>query len=66
VVGLGLGAAEVVRAEAALERASVPIVALRVAPTALIFRVPGPRWEEAVRALHAELVEKDAAQGAAS
>jgi len=53
VVGLGLGAEEVARAEHALERAGVGIVALRVTPTALIFRVSGSRAEVAVRALHA-------------
>jgi aspartate kinase len=58
VVGLGLGASEVVRAEAALERAGVPLVALRTTPTALIFRVPGTHAADAVRALHAEFIEK--------
>jgi aspartate kinase len=51
VVGLGLGTDEVVRAEQALERAGVPLLALRVTPTALVFRV-GARAEHAVRALH--------------
>jgi aspartate kinase len=57
VVGLGLGAREAARAEAALDRAGVPMVALRVSPTALIFRVPNERVEDAARALHAGLVE---------
>ncbi|HEY2956402.1 MAG TPA: aspartate kinase [Candidatus Eisenbacteria bacterium] len=57
VVGLGLGGREVVRAERALERAQVPLVALRVTPVALVFRVPGGRCEDAVRALHAEFLE---------
>jgi aspartokinase len=57
VVGLGLGAREVIRAESALERGQVPLVALRVTPAALIFRVPGERCEDAVRALHAEFFE---------
>jgi aspartate kinase len=57
LVGLGLGAAEAVRAEAALERAGVPLVALRVTPAAMIFRVPGERCHDAVRALHAEFLE---------
>ena len=53
LVGLGLGAAEVVVAERALETAGVPLVALRVTASALIFRVPTERCEDAVRALHA-------------
>jgi aspartate kinase len=57
VVGLGLAAREAARAEAALERAGVPLVALRVSPTALIFRVPNERVEDATRTLHAALVE---------
>ena len=57
VVGLGLGAREAARAEAALERAGVPLTALRVSPTALVFRVPNERIEDAARALHAGLVE---------
>jgi aspartate kinase len=56
VVGLSLGALEAARAEAALERAGVPLVALRTTPTALIFRVPDARCADAVRALHAEMV----------
>ncbi|TMQ62515.1 MAG: aspartate kinase [Candidatus Eisenbacteria bacterium] len=52
VVGLGLGAPEVVRAEAALERARVPLVALRATPVALIFRVAAQHAEQAVRAVH--------------
>ena len=57
VVGLGLGAREAARAEAALERAGVPLVALRVSPTALVFRVPNECVADAARALHAGLVE---------
>ena len=57
VVGLGLGAREAARAEAALEAADVPMIALRVSPTALVFRVPNERVEAAARALHAGLVE---------
>ena len=56
VVGLGLGAREAARAEAALERAGVALSALRVSPTALVFRVPNERVEDAARALHAGLV----------
>jgi len=57
VAGLGLGAREAVRAETALERAGVPLVALRSTPTALIFRVPDETCDAAVRALHAEFLE---------
>ncbi len=55
-VGLGLGAREAVRGEAALEKAGVPMLALRVAPTALIWRVAAGDAEQAVRALHAEFL----------
>jgi len=61
VVGLGLGGREAARGEAALERAGVPLIALRVAPTALIYRVSGERGESAVRALHAAFIETPAA-----
>jgi len=57
VVGLGLGAPEAVRAEQALERAQVPLVALRTTPSALILRVPTEHAESAVRALHAAFLE---------
>jgi aspartokinase len=57
VIGLGVGVPEVLRAERALERASVPIVALRTTSAALIFRVPDARADDAVRALHAEFLE---------
>jgi aspartate kinase len=57
LVGLGLGAAEAAKAERALERAGVPLVALRVTPTALLFRVASARAEDAVRALHAAFLE---------
>ena len=57
LVGLGLGAREAARAEAALEKVGVPVMALRVTPTALIFRVPDARVTEAVRALHAAFLE---------
>ncbi|MCC6349778.1 MAG: aspartate kinase [Candidatus Eisenbacteria bacterium] len=56
LVGFGLGAAEAARAEAALEKAGVPIVALRVTACGLVFRVPNDRCETAVRALHAALI----------
>jgi hypothetical protein len=35
----------------------VALIALRVSPTALVFRVPNERVAEAARALHAALVE---------
>ena len=60
VVGLGLGAHEAARAEAALERASVAFAALRTSPTALVFRLASDRAEAAVRALHAEFLEASA------
>ena len=60
LVGLGLGETHVARAEAALERARVPMVALRVTPTSLVFRVPGDDGDTAVRTLHATFLEGDA------
>jgi aspartate kinase len=57
LVGAGLGAAEAARAEAALERAGVPLIALRATPQALIVRVPGERADAAERALHAAFLE---------
>ncbi|HEY6865774.1 MAG TPA: aspartate kinase [Candidatus Eisenbacteria bacterium] len=57
LIGLGLGAREAARAEAALERAGVPVVALRVTATALVFRVAADRCEPAARALHAAFLE---------
>ena len=65
LVGLGLGASEVAKAETALERAGVSMVALRVTPTALIFRVAADRAEGAVRALHAAFLEPAPAPAAA-
>jgi hypothetical protein len=35
----------------------VALIALRVSPTALVFRVPSTRAEDAARALHAALTE---------
>jgi aspartate kinase len=55
-IGLGLGAAEAVRGEAALEQAGVPLVALRTTSTALIFRVASERCDDAVKALHTAMV----------
>ncbi len=57
LVGAGLGAAEAARAEAALEKAGVPMLALRATPSALVFRVEGSVAETAVRALHAAFLE---------
>jgi aspartate kinase len=57
IVGLGLGAREAARAEAALDGAGIALIALRVSPTALVFRVPNERVQDAARALHAGLVE---------
>jgi len=65
LVGLGLGARAAADAEAAFERAGVPLVALRVTPTALVFRVPAERAEAAARALHAAFLEPAAARTAA-
>jgi len=58
LVGLGLGALEAARGEAALERAGVPMVALRATPTALIWRVASADAAAATRALHAEFLER--------
>jgi len=57
LVGLGLGAAEAAKAERALEKASVPLVALRVTPAALVFRVANAQVDAAVRALHTAFLE---------
>jgi aspartokinase len=57
VVGLGLGSREAARAEAALEKAGVSLIAQRATPTALILRVATGDCERAVRALHAEFLE---------
>jgi aspartokinase len=58
VVGLGLGPRETAQAEAALDGVGVPLLALRASPGALVFRVPNERVEDAVRALHAALLER--------
>lgn len=52
LVGLGLGSAEVADAERALERAGIPLVAVRSTPTAFIFRVANDQAERTTRALH--------------
>jgi aspartate kinase len=56
LVGLGLGAPEAARAEAALEKAGIPMLALRATPSALVLRVPDDRCEAAVRALHEAMI----------
>jgi aspartate kinase len=58
LVGLGLGATEAAAAERALEKAGITMMALRATPAALIFRVEPARAEDAVRALHAALIER--------
>jgi aspartate kinase len=58
LIGLGLGAAEAARAEEALERAAVALVALRTTTNAIIFRVATEQAEAAVRALHREFIER--------
>ena len=57
IVGYGLDANTAVRAESALEKAGVRVIALRTTPAAMILRVPNDRCDDAVRALHAALVE---------
>jgi aspartate kinase len=57
MVGLALGAREAAAAEAALEKAGVPLIALRVTSTALIFRVATEHAAGAARALHAAFLE---------
>jgi aspartate kinase len=58
LIGLGLGAHEAARAERALEKAGVQLVALRVTPAALVFRVANANVNDAVRALHAAFLEE--------
>jgi len=65
LVGLGLGALDAARAEEALEKLRIPLVALRTTPTALILRVPTERAADAVTALHAAFVERPAGAPAA-
>jgi aspartate kinase len=57
LVGLGLGAVEAARAEAALEKAGIALLALRASPAALVFRVAPEQCEAAVRAMHATFLE---------
>ena len=56
IIGFGLEAGTAVRAESALEKAGVRVIALRTTPTAMILRVPNDRCDDAVRALHAALI----------
>lgn len=56
LVGLGLGAREAARAERALEKAGLSMLALRATPAGLVFRVPPEQCEAAVRALHAAML----------
>ena len=53
LVGLGLGALQAAHGEAALEKAGIPLLALRASPAALVFRVEPERCDAAVKALHA-------------
>lgn len=62
LVGFGLGAAEVARAERALEGAGVALVAVRTAPSAIVLRVPASGVEQAVRAVHAEFLDPAASR----
>jgi aspartate kinase len=57
IVGLGLGPREAARAEQALEKAGVAMLALRTSPTALTFRVANDRVGDATRALHTLFLE---------
>ena len=50
-------AREAARAEAALEKAGIRLIALRATPSALVLRVPPERIEEATRVLHAAFLE---------
>jgi len=56
LVGFGLGAREASKAEAALEKAGIAVLAVRATPAGLVFRVPLERCEDAVRALHTEMI----------
>jgi aspartate kinase len=52
LIGLGLDAGIAAQAEAALEKQSIPLLALRSSPAALVLRVEPARCEDAVRTLH--------------
>lgn len=56
LIGLGLGANEAARAERALEKAGIALIALRMTAAAMILRVENARCEDAVRALHEVMV----------
>ena len=65
LIGLGLGVPEVSRAEQALERAGIPLVAVRVSAGAIIVRVATEHAERAARALHDAFFVADRGAGAA-
>jgi aspartate kinase len=52
LIGMGLGANEAARAERALEKAGIALIALRMTASAMILRIENARCEDAVRALH--------------
>jgi len=62
LVGLGLGAPEAARAERALEKAGIALVALRTTTAALVLRVEQAHCEAAVRALHGTFFLDNAAR----
>jgi aspartate kinase len=57
LIGLGLDSSVAARAEAVLEKAGIPLLALRSTPSALVLRIEPSRCESAVRALHAAFLE---------
>ena len=57
LIGLGLGAREAARAERALEKAGIALIALRMTTAAIVLRVDNARCEDAVRALHGAFFE---------
>jgi aspartate kinase len=61
LIGLGLDANVAAEAEAALEKAGIPMLALRSSPSALVLRVEPARCEDAVRALHDFFMERSPA-----
>ena len=56
LIGLGLGADVVARAEMALEKAGIAIRAVRTSPAAVTVRVDDTRLDDAVRTLHGALI----------
>ncbi len=59
LVGLGLGPRQAAEAERVLEQARIPLLALRVSPTAVVIRLASERVPDAARALHAAFLERD-------